>query len=87
MKNLKEYLVEWTDFDLAEHAVAVCFGLMPEEGAYVTLKNKWVFWSNNPIGNMLHEILERLVEQNVLEKNEDDQFRYNQNFIPPWTTE
>jgi hypothetical protein len=33
---------------------------------------------------MLHTVLEELAEQNVLEKNEDEQYRYNHSFIPPW---
>jgi hypothetical protein len=43
-----------------------------------------VLWSNNPLGNMLGNMLKGLLEQGVLEENEDQQFRYNVNFKPPW---
>jgi hypothetical protein len=84
MTTLKDLLADWTDFDYAEHAVAACLGLMPPEWVHTT---KWVFWTDKPIGNMLHKVLESLVEQNVLEKNEDDQYRYNHTFSPPWDAE
>jgi len=51
------------------------------------LEAKWIFWTDNPIGNMLHSILEILVEAGVLEKNEDEQYRYNPDFEPPWQQE
>ena len=84
MSTLKDLLADWTDFDCAEHAVAACLGLMPAESVHGA---KWVFWTDNPIGKMLHNVLEGLVQQNVLEKNEDEQYRYNHNFIPPWEDE
>jgi hypothetical protein len=82
--TLQELLREWSDFDGAKHAIAVCLGLMPDDWQWVLKNAKWVLWSNNPVGNMLGNILKGLVEQGVLEENEDWQFRYNVNFKPPW---
>lgn len=87
MTTLKELLADWTDFDSAGHAVAVCFGMMPAEWEWVLRNAKWIFWTSNPIGNLLHDVLEDLVEQKVLEKNDDDQYRYNAGFLPPWKAE
>lgn len=53
---------------------------------WVLRNAKWVFWSQNPIGNMLFEMLESLAEQKVIEENEDGQYRYNPQFVPPWTS-
>jgi hypothetical protein len=43
-------------------------------------------WSNNPIGDMLMQQLELLVEQGVLEKRDepDLQFRWNPAFKGDW---
>ena len=88
MKTLKEILADWTDVDGAELELAVMLGFI-EIGLYnddnmqkVYLENKHIFWSNNPIGNFLGDMLEKLVELNVLEKRDepDIQYRYNQNY-------
>ena len=81
---LKELLKDWTDFDGAEYAIAVSLGLMPNDWHWVLQNAKWVLWSNNPLGNMLSQMLIALVEQGVLEENDEQQFRYNSGFIPPW---
>jgi hypothetical protein len=41
-----------------------------------------VFWSNNTIGDMLHDVLLQLVALGVLERREepDEQFRWNTAF-------
>lgn len=84
---LKEMLPDWRDFDVAAHAVAVSFGLMPADWDWVLVNAKRVFWTDNPTGNMLHNVLELLVEAKVLEKNEDDQYRYNREFTAHWNVE
>jgi hypothetical protein len=45
---------------------------------------KHVFWSNNPLGNALHAILDRLVEIEALELNDDVQYRWNSAFKGSW---
>jgi len=82
---LKELLKDWADFDGAQHAIAVSLGLMPNDWHWVLENAKWVFWSNNPLGNMLSKMLIALVEQDVLEENDEQQYRCNSAFIPPWT--
>jgi len=37
---------------------------------------KWVYWSENPLGTMLHSTLEQLSELGVLEKREDPDLQY-----------
>jgi len=82
--RLKDLLVDWTDIDVAAYQLALCLGLM---SANINLgKAKHVFWSNNPIGNMLYRILEELVQEKILEKRDepDYQYRWNANFIGSW---
>jgi hypothetical protein len=43
-----------------------------------------VLWSDNPLGNMLSGMLTALVKEGVLEENEEQQFRYNSGYVPPW---
>ena len=83
MDSLKEALSDWTDVDGAEYHLAVCLGLMmPGDFA----RAKHVFWSNNPIGNILYQMLDELARQAVLEKRDepDYQFRWNTNFKGSW---
>jgi hypothetical protein len=37
---------------------------------------KWVYWSENPLGTMLHSTLERLSDLGVLEKREEPDVQY-----------
>ena len=60
---------------------------MPPDLGWAMKNAKCVFWSNNPMGDMLHKMLEDLVEQKVLEKNDEEQYRFNRQFIPPWPLE
>jgi len=75
-------LADWEDWDVAEFALGAAIGLWgPSHPLF--LHDKWVFWSNNPLGNALHEVLLRLADVGVLEHRDepDDQFRWN----PRWT--
>ena len=69
MNTLKAALTEWTDFDVAAHALAQALGLMPEDAAM--REYKAVYWSNNSLGNLLHSQLEQLVAEGILEKLEE----------------
>ena len=77
--TLKEKLSDWQDLDLAAYDLAISMGIMTPEDSFAT-KVKWVFWSNNPLGNALYGFLVDLVKIGVLEKNDDDQVRWNQNY-------
>jgi hypothetical protein len=76
---LREALKDWTDVDGAQYDLAVCLGLMPP-GTWYDAKS--IFWTNNPIGNTLYDILERLTALGVLERRDepDLQFRWNSAF-------
>jgi hypothetical protein len=80
MNPLNERLREWQDFDVAAYDLGVVLGLFadtPEGGWWLDHAPKWVFWSDNPLGNALHELLQQLVTIRVLESNEHGQYRWN----------
>ncbi|PQO26251.1 hypothetical protein [Blastopirellula marina] len=82
MKPLKESLAEWTDTDCAMYYLTLALGLVesptPWDG------KKWLFWSNNPVGNLLYEQLRQLAEIGVLQyDDEEERFRWNPEFELP----
>lgn len=79
VRTLKEKLSDWTDFDGAEAAVAMCFGIL-DEGVDSFFKAKRVFWSNNELGNLLYQMIIEMVNLGFLEQNEEGQFRWNKEF-------
>jgi hypothetical protein len=81
---LRELLKDWQDFDGAMHAIAVSLGLMPNDWAWVLDGRKWILWSNNPYGNMLSSMLTSLVAEGIVEENDDQKFRFNASYVPPW---
>ena len=60
MDTLRVALADWTDFDVSAHVLAQCLGIMPS-GLGMN-EAKWVYWSDNPLGNMLYGTLERLLK-------------------------
>lgn len=79
-------LKDWTDWDRAAFHLGAVFGLWeptePDTGKENWNGLKWVFWTSNPLGEMLHEQLLALARAGVLEHRSepDDQFRWNPNF-------
>src|SRR5215470_6516308 len=74
METLRVALADWTDFDASAHVLAQCLGIMPSERGMK--EEKWIYWSDNPLGNMLFGTLESLVELRVLEKREEPDLQY-----------
>ncbi len=83
-RTLKESIGEWTDWDVAAYRLGICLGLMPEARAFGAAKH--VFWSNHPVGELLHSMLDRLTAQGTLEKRAepDIQYRWNPVFRGSW---
>ena len=73
---IKELFHDWQDYDFAEYHLCCLFGLV-EHNEHTFLENKGVFWSENRLGTMLHQTLENLVSLEILERNNDSQYRYN----------
>ncbi len=74
--DLSEGLAEWTDWDGAAFEVGRSLGIFDSSESFTQVK--WVFWTDNPVGNALHEVLLQLVSAGVLERREerDEQFRW-----------
>jgi catechol 2,3-dioxygenase-like lactoylglutathione lyase family enzyme len=84
LQTLRESLRDWMDFDGAGCALGVCLGLIPAREGWG--RHKHVFWSNNPIGEMLYKMLDELVSAGVLEQRDepDFQYRWNKAFRGSW---
>ena len=83
--TLKEKLTDWTDTDVAEYHLAIALGLMTEATSFQT-DAKHVFWTNNPVGTMIHAMVELLAKEGILQVHPDDDlcFRWNQDFRGSW---
>lgn len=83
---LKVRLSDWRDWDTAAYELGVCLGLWMDFGAPV-YEDPWhglkhIFWTDNNLGNSLHEILINLVIAGVLESKDDNSsFKWNPNYI------
>jgi hypothetical protein len=84
MESLRDTLKDWMDVDLAQSRLAIGLGLMPEGIFQVGAKH--VFWTANPVGDMLYKMLLQMSEVGILEtRNEPDiQFRWNPSFRGSW---
>ncbi|WP_418960743.1 hypothetical protein [Streptomyces tritici] len=74
---LPEKLAQWEDWDGAAFEVGRALGIFDEEDSFTSVKR--VFWTNNPLGNALHEVLHQLTAAGVLELQDepDMQFRWS----------
>jgi hypothetical protein len=72
---LPQDLAEWEDWDGAAYLLGRALGLF-ENQSYLEVKG--VFWTDNHLGNGLHDALLSLVRAGVLERRDepDEQFRW-----------
>ena len=85
-QTLKDLLADWTDVDVAEFYLARCLGIMGSDVPTMA-SAKHVFWSANPVGDTLYEILQHLVRIGVLEHDEDEsRYRWSSSFKGTWET-
>jgi hypothetical protein len=71
-------LAEWTDADGAAYQLAIELGIIGSNTSFV--ESKWIFWTDNPLGNGLHAALLALVDAGVLETRDDEAFRWKPSF-------
>jgi hypothetical protein len=74
--TLAAALAGWTDSDGAAFELGRAVGLFDET---VFAKVKHIFWTDNALGNGLHDALLALVRAGVIDQREDDgdQFRWH----------
>ncbi|MBM0203407.1 hypothetical protein JNW90_09995 [Micromonospora sp. STR1s_5] len=78
---LAESMGEWTDADGAAYRLAVELGAIDPDIDFP--RAKWIFWTDNPLGNGLHSALIALAAAGILESNDGDSFRWNPQFELP----
>jgi hypothetical protein len=77
--DLVASLRDWTDVDFAAHALARALGIMPP-GSDMN-DAKWVYWTENRLGNELIVLLDRLTELGFLERRDEElQYRVRSDF-------
>lgn len=83
-KTFKDRINDWTDWDGAAYSLGICLGLMPDVSGWGAAKH--VFWSNHPVGVLLHSMLNQMVELGILERRDepDIQYRWNSTFSGSW---
>ncbi len=64
-----EAMKDWTDIDGAMYDLGLALGFYPGRE---WLEVKSVFWTNNPLCNTLHTMVQQLVELGALEKRDED---------------
>lgn len=86
--NLNAVLKDWTEIDAAAFHIGVDLGIIPpltdEKEIYNFGGKKWVFWTENPLGTALFNILEILVSADILEKHDEDDHLYRWNADFDW---
>lgn len=76
------------DFDIAAYFLGCSLGIFPEiprgDKSFDGFRAvKWVFWTTNLTGEMLHEMLQDLAKVGVLTFNDDDNtYLYNEAYVP-----
>ena len=84
---LKDVLNDWLDRDSAAFAIAVSLGILAREANYQNTSVKYVFWSRNPLGDMLYDHLDKLVRVGIVElrvTEDDDLYRWDPMFKGMW---
>ena len=76
MKSLRDSLKEWTDIDVAQYELAKRLGLINENATFQDSKYLW--WSDNPVGNATVDLLEEMVDAGMLDHRTepDQQYRW-----------
>jgi hypothetical protein len=78
MNSLKTALKDWQDSDVAQMCLADCLGLAASENDHP----KGLYWTNNRLSRMLHDLLERMVRTGVLQESSEGKYRWNPSFPP-----
>ena len=74
--SLAQDLADWTDWDGAAYLLGLSLGLFQDQNFQTDTKG--VFWTDNALGNGLHDALLALARAGILERREesDEQFRW-----------
>lgn len=76
--SVKQYLKDWRDLDHLQYEIALRLGVISIDQSFQT-DVKWVFWTDNPLGNMLYDMIRALEENGFIEQNDQLQYRWKGN--------
>ena len=75
---------DWQDYDVSEYYFCCLLGLIEYDESFDAFrKNKGVFCTGNRLSDAIYGILENLVALNILEKNENSEFRCDRRNLSP----
>jgi hypothetical protein len=77
--TLKDALQQWHDADGAAFQLALALGVLEPRAEFAT-ESKHLFWTDNPVGVALSRSLDSLVEAGVLERDDEDRYRWKADF-------
>ena len=84
MKNqldIRKLFADWVEPEDAHYYLACLLGIMGhDESQEAWMRVNSVFYTNNPVGNCLFDMLRQAVAGGMLETNDDEQFRWNKSF-------
>jgi hypothetical protein len=67
--------------DISAYYLACSLGLIAYDSSLkVFRESKAIFWTGNPTSDFLYKTLERMLEIEMLEFNDDNQYRWNKEF-------
>jgi hypothetical protein len=82
VKSFRTALADWQDPDIAMFYLAVALGLIDDSEPWGGRKD--LFWTNNPVGNLLHAQLRQFTDLGALDFDEaEGRFRWNPNYELP----
>lgn len=71
MDNLKKYLKNWEDIDVASFYLGCVLGIFEDDSMENFRENKGTFWTNNSLGDFLYDMLSRMSDENIIEMDYD----------------
>jgi hypothetical protein len=71
LKNLKEYLEDWVDVDVASFYLGCVLGIFDDDRIENFRIHKGTFWSRNPLGDFLYNTLYKMYDEGIVEMSND----------------
>lgn len=82
MNSFRELLKNWEDFDVVEFYLGCTLGIFEYDEKFENFrKNKHIFWTNNPLGDMLAKMLEDMAAEGILEFDREElKLKWNEKY-------
>ena len=83
-KTFKNALHDWQTQDIASYSLGVALGLFLDHGKSYPESLYNIFWTNNPTGNFLRDMLISMTNAGILFQNENLEYKWNDNPEYQW---